>query len=435
MDRFRILVSRCKLGAALLHRECHSPTEYTTEAASAVSLLAMLSRYHGVDPERIYNSETMCRAAGNLLQAGFRYSLRLQDVTVAANEFLVDAYLRNAEEIMQNVRDAGGRPFSQKDLLLAERRMFPHEQTVAVDSNPADTWFLTFHGDDRLQEVMQRTNNMRGLLPFPLEYFCAGCVQATSHAHIVMTSRFAGDVTWMRRIIQQRLHMYGVPGMRFNVSPLQRPTRASLLYIYRQSVGRIMHWTARDIVPTLEEKRNALGPYSLGVLARPPYDKIAEAIDDGCSPALLSAYDPNSLAEHKAEVFGNRACYSNSCYEVPMIVAPVSQRLTLMQAMTYRLPDGVPDDFIHRHTNDGSNAGRYRLQPFAENYIHSDDPQQIMEEARRFASADEYDATTSKILFVDDSMIGGVEWPEGVAIAGDQESVRQTVNYLFDSLG
>jgi ribosomal protein L44E len=376
----------------------------------------------------------MCRAAGNLLQAGFRYSIRLQDVTVGANEFLDDAYLRNARTIMENVRSAGGRPFSQRDLLLAERRLFPHEATVVEHSNPADTWFLTFHTTGDLGETMLRTDNIRTLLPFPLEYFCATCSQNTQHVHAVMTTRFPGDVEWMRRVIEQRLHQYGLAGVRFTISPLQKPTKASLLYIYRQSVGKVIHWNARDIVPTLENKRNSLGPYSLGALARPRYDKVEEAISDGCSPALISVYDPHSLLVHKAAVFDNRACYNNMCYEVPMVVAPISQRETLLRAMERRLPEGGARFFVHTHASDGSNADRYLLQPFTEDYIHSEDPQQVLEEAERFATSDEYEATASKILFVDEGMIDAVEWPEGVAIAEDADSVFQTINYLFDSL-
>jgi hypothetical protein len=434
MERFRALISRSKLGAALLGRECHHPIEYTTETATAVSLLAMLSCYHSVSPERIYNSSSMCTAASNLMSAGFRYSLQMHNVAPQPNEFLTDAYLRHTDEVMANVREAGGRVFSQKELLLAERRLFPHEN-IAVDSaGPSETWFITFHRLGDYNEFLEKTSNIRGLLPFPLEYFCAGCEQNTEHVHAIMTARFPGNMEWMRRVIEQRLHLYGFPGAKFSISPLQKPTRASLLYIYRQSVGRIIHWTARDIIPTLEKKRNFLGTYSLAPGVLPRSENTISAVEDGCTPALVTIYDPVAFDGYKGEMRRNRECYSNFSYEVPMIVAPVSQRMTLMQSMMRRLPGNTPGLFIHSHTEDRSNAERYQLQPFAANYIQSDDPRRVLEEARRFAECEEYAGTASKILFVDDEMISGVEWPDGISVVENPESIYQTVNYLFDSL-
>jgi hypothetical protein len=394
----------------------------------------MLARHHNVQPERIYGSDSMCRAAAELMNAGFRYSIRMQDVLVQQGEFMAEAYLRTADDIMTNVRNAGGRVFLQEDLLLAERRLFSREGCAVTESGPAETWFVTINGAGDYAGIMARTDGLRHVLPYPVEYFCANCTQKANHIHAVMTGRFPATASWMHGALRSNLDLFGYPNATVSVSPLQKPTKASLLYIYRQSRGIITHWTMSDVIPSLEYKKNALGAAALGQHARPKYKVMQNAIDDGCTPALLSLYDPNVLTYGRAAVAANSALYTSRSRTVPIMVIAASQKEAFVDAMLRRLPIDDAELFMHEHTADDTNVRNYRLQPFVSTDIRSVDPQEILDEMGTFADTDEYGATISRMCFVGDDAIDTVDWAESVNVARSSEEVRQVVNYLFDSL-
>jgi hypothetical protein len=335
---------------------------------------------------------------------------------------------------MGHVREMKGNSFSQTDLLLAERQFYPNTGVSTESVRPADTWFATFHNTRKLKAYVDAGEELGSLLPFPIEYFSAVCEQNKEHMHVVMTTRFPGDATWMNRVITRQLYRYGLDDVRFSLSPLQKPPRASLLYIYRQSVGPITHWTARNVIPTLENKQNALGVYSVDAVSRPGVEDTMAAITDGCTPALLSYYNPEAVRIHKDELFANRACYTNLSHYVPVLVIPTTQDQTLLSAFMSRLPGDDPGHFIHVRTGNEDDHDNYNLQPFAVSYFHGLDSEHSLAEMMEFVNDEQYETTISKIVCVDEDVIASTDWPEGVNVAQTPDEINQVINYLFDRL-